>query len=106
MTSPDVQLLGAAAIRELADRLGGSARPAHELAGALADADVVISCTGSTGLAVTLSDAADAQVARGGARQAYIDLALPRDVADEVSCVRGVAVLGLGDIGDRIFGTN
>lgn len=86
----------------LADRLGGSARPAHELAGALADADVVISCTGSTGLAVTLSDAADAQVARGGACQAYIDLALPHDVAHQVDDLRGVTRLGLAELGDLL----
>ncbi len=86
----------------LAERLGGSARPAHELVDALADADVVISCTGSTGLAITLPDVADAQVARGGRPQAFIDLALPHDVAHEVADLRGVTRLGLADLGDLL----
>ncbi|MGN7248078.1 glutamyl-tRNA reductase [Janibacter anophelis] len=86
----------------LAERLGGRARPAHELADALADADVVISCTGSTGLAISLPDAADAQVARAGRRQAYIDLALPHDIAHEVADLSGVTRLGLAELGDLL----
>lgn len=86
----------------LAERLGGRARPAHELAEALAEADVVISCTGSTGLAIALPDAADAQVARAGRRQAYIDLALPHDIAHEVADLSGVTRLGLAELGDLL----
>ncbi|CAM4104247.1 glutamyl-tRNA reductase [Janibacter anophelis] len=86
----------------LAERLGGRARPTHELAEALAEADVVISCTGSTGLAIALPDAADAQVARAGRRQAYIDLALPHDVAHEVADLSGVTRLGLAELGDLL----
>lgn len=86
----------------LAERLGARARPAHELAQALADADVVISCTGSTGLAITLPDVADAQVARGGLAQAYIDLALPHDIAHDVADLSGVTRLGLAELGDRL----
>ncbi|WP_068263439.1 glutamyl-tRNA reductase [Janibacter limosus] len=86
----------------LAERLGGQARPAHELADALAEADVVISCTGSTGLAITLPDVADAQVARGGLPQACIDLALPHDIAHDVADLSGVIRLGLAELGERI----
>ncbi|UTT65526.1 glutamyl-tRNA reductase [Janibacter sp. CX7] len=83
----------------LAERLEGTARPLDELAEALADADIVISCTGSTGLAISLAEVADAQVSRGGRRQAYIDLALPHDIAHEVAGLTGVVRLGLAELG-------
>lgn len=86
----------------LAERLGGTARPADELAAALADADVVISCTGSTGLTIALADVADAQVVRKGRPQALIDLALPHDIAREVEELSGVTLLGLAELGDML----
>lgn len=86
----------------LAHRLGGRARPAHELVEALADADVVISCTGSTGLAISLSEVTDAQIARAGRPQAYIDLALPHDIAHEVADLTGVIRLGLAELGELL----
>ena len=86
----------------LAERLGGRALPTDELASALAQADVVISCTGSTGLAVTLADVADALVVRAGRRQAFIDLALPHDIAHEVDDLSGVLRLGLGELGEAL----
>ncbi|MEK4241862.1 glutamyl-tRNA reductase [Janibacter sp. FSL W8-0316] len=86
----------------LAERLEGTARPLDELAEALADADVVISCTGSTGLAITLADVADAQVARGGRRQAFVDLALPHDIGQEVADLTGVVRLGLAELGELL----
>ena len=48
----------------LAERVGGTARPWDELAAALADADIVISSTGATGVVVT---AADVEAARARA---------------------------------------
>lgn len=83
----------------LAERLGGTARPLHDLGAALADANVVISCTGSSGLAITLADVADAQVSRTGRPQAFVDLALPHDVAHEVGDLTGVLRLGLDELG-------
>ena len=78
----------------LAERTGGTARPLDELSAALAGADVVISCTGSTGVVVDLATAGDAQVARAGRPQAYIDLALPHDVTPEVASLSGVTLAG------------
>lgn len=86
----------------LAERLGGLARPTDELGDALADADVVISCTGSTGLAISLADVADAQIERSGRRQALIDLALPHDIAHEVADLSEITLLGLGELGDML----
>jgi glutamyl-tRNA reductase len=88
--------------QRLAERTGGRARPLAELPQALAEADLVISCTGSTGVVVDLALAGDAQVARGGRPQAYIDLALPHDVAPEVASLSSVSVAGLAVLGEDL----
>ena len=88
----------------LADRIGAATRVWDELDKALAEADIVISSTGAIGPLVTLSDAADAQVARAGRPQVYVDLALPHDVAPEVAALTGVRRLGLEDLG-RLLAT-
>lgn len=90
----------------LAARLDASAVDTTRLTEALARADVVISCTGSAGLVVQLADVADAQVARGGGRQAYVDLALPHDVASEVAGLRGVLRVGLAELGQAVDGAS
>lgn len=90
--------------RSLADRVGGSCRALDELGEALAAADVVISCTGATGVVVDLPTVATAQVARGGRPQVYIDLAMPHDVAAEVGTLRGVTRLGLAELGSALGG--
>jgi glutamyl-tRNA reductase len=88
--------------QRLADRTGGTALPLAELATALGDADVVVSCTGSTGVVVDLALAGDAQVTRGGRPQVYVDLALPHDVATEVGSLSGVEVVGLAALGQEL----
>lgn len=88
----------------LADRVGGVALPLSELPAALAIADVVVSCTGSTGVVVDLATAGDAQVARTGRPQVYVDLALPHDVATEVDSLSGVSVVGLAALGEELSG--
>jgi glutamyl-tRNA reductase len=88
----------------LAERTGGTARPLAEVDLALAVADVVISCTGSTGVVVDLASAGDAQVARGGRPQVFVDLALPHDVAPEVASLSGVTLAGLALLGEQLSG--
>jgi glutamyl-tRNA reductase len=88
----------------LAERTGAVARPLDELSPALAGADVILSCTGSTGVVVDLATAGDAQVARAGRPQAYIDLALPHDVAPEVDSLSGVSLTGLATLGEQLSG--
>jgi len=88
--------------QRLAERIGGRAHPLSKLREAVAEADVVISCTGSTGVVVDLALAGDAQVARGGRPQVYIDLALPHDVAPEVASLTGVTVAGLATLGEDL----
>jgi len=90
--------------QRLAERTGATARPLAELQLALASADVVVSCTGSTGVVVDLASAGDAQVARGGRPQVYLDLALPHDVAPEVDSLSGVTVVGLAALGEELSG--
>lgn len=89
----------------LAARVGGIARPMDELDKALAEADVVIASTGAVGVVVTLPRAADAQVARAGRPQLYVDLALPHDIALEVGSLTGVRRLGLDDLGASLVST-
>lgn len=88
----------------LAARVGGRARPMLEADKALADADIIIASTGAVGPMVTLRRAADAQVLRGGRPQLYVDLALPHDVAFDVTELSGVRRLGLQELGARLAG--
>ena len=90
--------------QRLAARSGATARPFDELSEALAAADLVISCTGSTGVIVDLAAAGEAQVARRGRPQAYVDLALPHDVAPEVASLNGVSHFGLAALGEELSG--
>ncbi|KNX36225.1 glutamyl-tRNA reductase [Luteipulveratus halotolerans] len=88
--------------RRLADATGGRALPWDALSPALGEADLVISCTGSVGHVIELDHLPDA---RAQHRQAFIDLALPRDVAPEIGERVGVRVLSLGDLGTGVEGS-
>jgi glutamyl-tRNA reductase len=83
----------------LAGPVGARVVPLPELSSALADADVVVSCTGAVGHVVTADLAASASAGRGGGRQVYLDLALPRDVDPRAADVPGVQVLDLEALG-------
>lgn len=67
----------------------------------LADADVVISCTGATGLVIDAAMFADA---RGDNRApvAVVDLALPHDVDPAATELPGVALIGLRTLADEL----
>jgi glutamyl-tRNA reductase len=92
--------------RDRAERLaaasGGSVVPFDELPRALTDADVVISCTGAVGHVIDLRLAGAAHERRHGRPQAYVDLALPRDVEVAVADLDGVDVLDLEQLGHRL----
>lgn len=79
----------------LADAVDGIARPLDELTDALAQTDVVVTCTGARGLRLTADDLRHTPV-RG-----VVDLALPADVAEEVGDLPGVELVNL-DILARI----
>jgi glutamyl-tRNA reductase len=88
--------------RSVAERVGGAARPLADLRDALAEADVVISSTGSPGRVVLADDVREALHRRGGRRQVYVDLALPHDVDLAVAGLHGVTRVGLGELGEDL----
>ncbi|MGY1694945.1 MULTISPECIES: glutamyl-tRNA reductase [unclassified Geodermatophilus] len=73
---------------------GGTAEMA-ELRSAIADADVVVTCTGAAGLVVGTDVVAAAMTGRAGRPLAVVDLALPRDVDPGVAALPGVHVVDL-----------
>ncbi|GAA4722620.1 glutamyl-tRNA reductase [Nocardioides endophyticus] len=87
-----------------ADRLAGEygARSAllADLEAELALADVVVSCTGSTGTIVTAAMVAAATV--DGRELAIVDLALPHDVEPEAGALPGVTLINLAELADEL----
>ena len=89
--------LGAAT--RVAAAVGGQARPLEQLAAAVADADVVVSCTGAVGAVIDRC----AVPAEGRSRPlVLVDLALPHDVDPAVGTLPGVRLLGLEELGRRL----
>jgi len=78
------------------------ARSAHlsELEAELALADVVVSCTGATGVLVTAAMVATANAE--GRDLALIDLALPHDVEPAVTELPGVQLTNLAELADEL----
>lgn len=90
--------------RERADRLaheyGATPVPLADLEAELGRADLVLSCTGSTGVLVTR---AMVERARPDHRPlALIDLALPHDVDPAVAELPGVTRIGLAELADEL----
>jgi glutamyl-tRNA reductase len=90
--------------REHAERLaasvGGQVADLAGLASAIADADLVISCTGATGFVVTEAVVRDAVARRRAGRPlVLLDLAMPRDVDPAIVALPGVAVLSMDQLG-------
>ena len=87
-----------------ADRLAAEydARSAllADLEAELALADVVVSCTGATGVLIT---SAMVQAATAGGRElAIIDLALPHDVDPAVAALPGVTLINLAELAQEL----
>ncbi|MGY1437284.1 glutamyl-tRNA reductase [Streptomyces reniochalinae] len=88
--------------QRLAESLDGArAVPMAAVAGELAAADVVVSCTGATGLVLTASDI---EGAAGGRRReaalAVLDLAMPRDVEVAAHRIDGVRLVDIESLAD------
>ncbi|HEY6798790.1 MAG TPA: glutamyl-tRNA reductase [Kineosporiaceae bacterium] len=86
----------------LAAGVGGGVTPFDVLPEALGSADIVISCTGAVGHVIDVELARAAQQVRGRP-QAYVDLALPRDVEHRVAHIDGVRVIDLELLGQRLI---
>jgi glutamyl-tRNA reductase len=93
--------------REKAERLaagiaGGVPSAVAEFAdlpAAIAAADLVISCTGASGLVITAPDVRRALGERGTADPlVFLDLAMPRDVAAEVGDLPGARVIDMDEL--------
>jgi glutamyl-tRNA reductase len=65
---------------------------------AMADADLVVSCTGATGLVVTAGQLTARGVGDDGRRRFFLDLALPHDIERTVRDLDGVELAGLDDL--------
>jgi glutamyl-tRNA reductase len=90
------------ALRLTAD--GGRALSLVDLPVALADADVVLACTGAVGHLVDAELAATAAAVRRGRPQVYLDLALPRDIDPAVADLPGVRLVDLAALGSLLAG--
>ncbi len=90
---------------ERADRLseayGAHAAVLADLPRLLATADVVVSCTGATGVLVTRDMLTEARPASAGPL-AVVDLALPHDVEPSVADLPGVTHVGLALLADQL----
>lgn len=90
--------------KNLADRVGGEVVGFSEITVRLADADVLLTCTGSGDV---LIDAATIERVRRGDPDRHlliVDIAVPRDVAPDVVQLPGVTLLNLDDLRDWAAG--
>jgi glutamyl-tRNA reductase len=84
----------------LAAQVGGQALGMADLPGAIADADIVVSCTGAVGTVV----AAEVLANRAERPVFVLDLALPRDVDPAAAELPGVTVADLDALGTVLEG--
>ena len=77
----------------LAEQYGGRAIPLAEVPAELGEVDVVVSCTGATGMVLDVESLRSART--GDHPLAVIDLALPRDVEPAVAAEPGVRLINL-----------
>jgi glutamyl-tRNA reductase len=83
---------------QLAASLGGRAAPLESLRAELARADVVISGTGAPGIVIEREDVETAQLERHGRPLFLIDIAVPRDIAEDAGKVAGVFLYDIDDL--------
>ena len=89
--------------RRLAEQYDGRAVPLAGAQAALADADLLVSCTGATGVVLPLSVVAGARV-EAERPLAVVDLALPHDVDPSLADLPGVELINLAGLADELRG--
>ncbi len=89
---------GTARAEALAGAHGARAAGLDALEAEMAAADLVVSCTGATGIVVGAHAVATAQGARSSRPLVLVDLALPRDVDPAVREIGGVTLVDLEDL--------
>ncbi len=82
----------------LARRVGARAVDIETLPDALADADVLLTSTGSPTVVLTASDLTDVVDRRDGEPLLIVDMGMPRDVDPAVGRLPGVTLLDLADL--------
>jgi glutamyl-tRNA reductase len=87
----------------LASEYGARSLPLHDLTAELGRADLLITCTGATG--VLVDPALLGAALPEGHPLAIIDLALPHDVDPAVTELPGVSLVGLGTLAAELEGT-
>jgi glutamyl-tRNA reductase len=87
--------------RRLAEQYDGQAVPLTQVQDAMADADLLVSCTGATGVVLPLAVVAAAR-AEATRPLAIIDLALPHDVDPAVAELPDVSLLGLARLAEEV----
>jgi glutamyl-tRNA reductase len=90
----------AARAERLAAEYGALARPFEELPQALAEADLVLSCAGASGLLVTRAAVEAART--DGRPMTFLDLALPHDIDHGVADLDGVQRIDLADLAEDL----
>jgi glutamyl-tRNA reductase len=91
--------------RRLATSLDGEGIALEQVEDALARVDVVVSCTGATGLVLDADTVERALKLRDGRPIALLDLALPRDVDEAVRDLPGVTLVDLTSLQEVLAST-
>ncbi|HEY1570854.1 MAG TPA: glutamyl-tRNA reductase [Pseudonocardiaceae bacterium] len=92
--------------RLAAEGVPSSATGLTDLPARIAAADVVVSCTGATGIVVSTGVVRAGLADRRPARPLMVcDLGLPRDVEADVADLSGVTLVDLDTLGRRLVGT-
>jgi glutamyl-tRNA reductase len=86
----------------LAERVGGTAIPLADVPDALAEADLVVSCTGARGVVLTEQMV---RTASAGRPFGVLDVALPRDVDPAAGRLPGVTLVTLANLADTAGGS-
>jgi len=93
-----------ASATRLAEQYSGRVAPLGDLQEEIANADVLVSCTGAAGVVLPLAQVA---AARSHATDplAVLDLALPHDVDPAVAELPGIALVGLARLAEELHDT-
>ncbi len=87
----------------VAASVSGQTAALTDLVGQIAQADIVISCTGATGTVIDAETVAEALTVRtAGAPLALIDLALPHDIEPGAADLPGVALISLRGLAESV----
>jgi glutamyl-tRNA reductase len=90
---------------ELANSVGGSARPWTALQQSLVEADVVVTSTSAPHFVVDYEMVSAVRRARRGKNQFFIDLAVPRDVEPRIESLDGEFLYNIDDLSKVVSDT-